>query len=102
MEIQPGFSIVKPEQAPQRKQPEPVDARSNDGEGSGAQSSSYVSSIRANASDDVLNSAQKFQQQTGYDQPEGRGRDVVAAYQSLERETQRDNIRQMLGVDIYA
>lgn len=102
MEIQPGFSILRPEQAPQRKQPERVDARSNEDSGSGAQASRNISSIRADASDDVLNSAQKFQQQTGYDQPEGKGRDVVSAYQSLERETQRDKIRQMLGVDIYA
>ncbi|MBU3023335.1 hypothetical protein [Aestuariibacter sp. A3R04] len=102
MEIQSGFSIIRPEQAPQKKQPERIDARSSEPSSAATEAVEYANSIRSSSSDAVLNSAQKFHQQTGYDQPEGRGRGVVAAYQSLERETQRDNIRQLLGVDIYA
>ncbi len=101
MEIQSGFGIIRPEQAPQRGQPERVDARQKE-QSRPLEGIIELKPIRNDASDDVLNSAQKFQQQTGYDQPEGKGRQVVAAYQSLEREEQRENIRQLLGVDLYA
>lgn len=101
MEIQSGFSIIRPEQAPQRGQPERVGGRETT-TAERVERVEEAKAVRANVTDDVLNSAKKFQQQTGYDQPEGKGRDVVAAYQSLDREAQRDNIRQLLGVDLYA
>lgn len=101
MEIQSGFGIIKPDQAPPRGQPERVDARQKD-QATPLEGIVELKPIRNDASDDVLNSAKKFQQQTGYDQPEGKGQQVVAAYQSLQREEERDAIRQMLGVDFYA
>ncbi|MDO6477659.1 hypothetical protein Q4520_19725 [Alteromonas sp. 1_MG-2023] len=101
MEIQSGFSIIRPDQAPRREQPEKVDARQKEPVQS-VEGIVVPEPVRSSQSDDVLNSAKKFQQQTGYDQPEGKGQQATAAYQSLEREAQRDSIRQLLGVDIYA
>ena len=69
MEIQSGFGIIRPEQAPQRGQPERVDARQKD-QAQPLEGIVELKPIRNDASDDVLNSARKFQQQTGYDQPE--------------------------------
>ncbi len=58
--------------------------------------------VRYTATEDVLDEASKFQQQSGYDQPAGKGKQAVESYLSHERESQRDNIHKLLGVDIYA
>ncbi|MCW8107191.1 hypothetical protein OPS25_01565 [Alteromonas ponticola] len=58
--------------------------------------------VRYSATDDVLDEASKFQRQSGYDQPAGKGKQAVESYLSLERESRRDDIHKMLGVDIYA
>ncbi|MBU2979771.1 hypothetical protein [Alteromonas sp. C1M14] len=100
MEIQPGLKLIRPEQAPQHEKPG-RNAGKNSASPSTVSPVSDVPLLRTNPSDETLHSANKFQQETGYDQPEGKGREVVAAYQSLERESQRESIRQMLGVDMY-
>ncbi|NMH61334.1 hypothetical protein [Alteromonas ponticola] len=58
--------------------------------------------VRYTATEDVLDEASKFQRQSGYDQPAGKGKQAVESYLSLERESRRDDIHKMLGVDIYA
>ncbi|MEG3767289.1 hypothetical protein [Alteromonas sp. 14N.309.X.WAT.G.H12] len=100
MEIQPGITLIRPEQASHQEKPGRHNVK-NTSAPSAVSPISDASVLKANASDETLNSARKFQQETGYDQPEGKGRQVVAAYQSLERESQREDIRQLLGVDMY-
>lgn len=48
--------------------------------------------------------AERFNQQRrpGYDTPTAQSKAALDAYQSLARESQRDEIRGLLGVDIYA
>ena len=58
--------------------------------------------VRYTATEDVLDEASKFQRQSGYDQPAGKGKQAVESYLSLERESRRDDIHKMLGVDLYA
>ncbi|WP_438863545.1 hypothetical protein [Neptunicella sp.] len=46
--------------------------------------------------------ADKYRQQKAvYDQPEPRARQAISAYQSLQRDGQRSDIHQSLGVDTY-
>ncbi len=40
--------------------------------------------------------------QTTYDQPSTQNRTAVAAYQSVDNYEQRQNVQQVLGVDIFA
>jgi hypothetical protein len=47
--------------------------------------------------DDALN-----QQRTGYDQPRPRQQKALAAYQQLETLSQREQIQQVFGVDLFA
>ena len=48
--------------------------------------------------------AERFrqQQQTFYDQPNAQTREALYAYQSLATQTQREQIQQVVGVDVYA
>lgn len=100
MEIQPGITLIKPEQASQQEKPGRHNVK-NTSSPTAVSPVNEASVLKANASGETLSAARKFQQETGYDQPEGKGRLVVAAYQSLERESQREDIRQLLGVDMY-
>ena len=42
------------------------------------------------------------QQQTFYESPNPRARDAISAYQSLDSESRREQVQQLLGVDTYA
>lgn len=48
--------------------------------------------------------AERFSQdqQTFYDQPDGQVREALHAYQSLQTEQKREEVRALMGVDIYA
>lgn len=46
--------------------------------------------------------AENYQQSTIYDQPQGKAQGAVDAYTSFEKSTQRDHLRDLIGVDIYA
>ncbi|WP_218355288.1 hypothetical protein [Alteromonas lipotrueiana] len=59
-------------------------------------------SLRTTSNADTLNKAHRFAQDSGYDQPQGKANQAVQAYMSHERESQRDTIRTMMGVDLYA
>lgn len=41
------------------------------------------------------------EQRAIYDQPDSRGRNAIQAYQSLQRQSQQENIHTSLGVDTY-
>ncbi|QJR82198.1 hypothetical protein CA267_016290 [Alteromonas pelagimontana] len=100
MEIKPSLQIIRPDQAPPRSKVERVPDTSSTGNAVDPVISEGV--VNAAKTDDALNSARTFQQQSGYDQPEGKGQEAVTAYLSLDREAQRENVRQLLGVDIFA
>lgn len=46
--------------------------------------------------------AEAFRTKAGYDKPAPHAEQAVREYLSFERETKRDSVRQMMGVDIYA
>ncbi len=46
--------------------------------------------------------AEAFRTKAGYDKPAPHAEHAVREYLSFERETKRDSVRQMMGVDIYA
>ena len=58
--------------------------------------------VRQGSSEAYQQADQYRKQQTFYDQPEGRARHALAAYQSLQLDAKRDEIKQFLGVDTYA
>lgn len=45
---------------------------------------------------------QANQNRTGYDQPSRQNKTAVSAYQSVGNIEQRENVQQLLGVDIFA
>ncbi len=50
----------------------------------------------------VTKQPQQATKNTGYDQPSEQNYTAVAAYQSIENLSQRDNIQQVFGVDLLA
>ncbi|WP_156896272.1 hypothetical protein [Aestuariibacter salexigens] len=60
--------------------------------------------VSRQASAEAFEQAERFRQrqQTSYDQPGRQGQQAVNAYQSLAIEQQREQVRTMLGVDVYA
>lgn len=58
--------------------------------------------LRSTDNPRILGDAQRFHQHSGYDRPSGKGEQAQRAYLSFERESQREQIRGMLGVDLYA
>lgn len=46
--------------------------------------------------------ADAFRTKAGYDKPAPQAEQAVREYLSFERETKRDSVRQIMGVDIYA
>lgn len=55
-------------------------------------------------SSEAFEQADRFRQnrETGFDQPSGRARNAIAAYQSLETEQRRSEIQELFGVDTFA
>ncbi len=45
---------------------------------------------------------QQQRKSTSYDQPSEQNHTAIAAYQSVENQSQRDNIQQVFGVDLLA
>ena len=99
MEINGSFSVIAPQESSSR--PDAVEKKRSAAE-RGTEAVQQPQGIVLSATDDSLNKARRFQQQSGYDQPQGRGEQAVLAYQRFEREQQKDQIRQLMGVDIYA
>ncbi|MFC6439511.1 hypothetical protein [Bowmanella sp. JS7-9] len=57
--------------------------------------------VRQGSAEAYQQADQYRKQQTYYDQPEGKARAALAAYQSLQLDAKRDEIKQFLGVDTY-
>lgn len=100
MQIESSLIIPRPDAAPERAGKDRSVSKSVENPGNEAVFRPVL--INYSRHDDVHDKASRFQRQAGYDQPQGRGQSVVNTYLSLERETQRASIRQMLGVDLYA
>jgi hypothetical protein len=45
---------------------------------------------------------QSFKQQAFYDQPQGKGQQAINAYNDINHQAQREDVQQMLGVDLFA
>lgn len=56
------------------------------------------------ASAEAFEQAERFRQQrrSTYDAPNAQSQAALDAYQSLQRESRRDDIRGLLGIDVYA
>lgn len=100
MDINATFSVLAPD--PQNRPPADTHKVRRVERDTPAPAVEASQSLRTSADRDTLNQAKRFQQDSGYDQPQGKGQQAVGAYMSLEREAQRASIRDMLGVDIYA
>lgn len=57
---------------------------------------------RSAQSKEAMDNADTYRQSAQYDQPDKNSQSALLAYGSLEREEKRDEIRQLMGVDIYA
>lgn len=100
MDINSNFSVIAPDSQSRANHDTGKVRRLTREEQTPAIESSQ--SLRTTANPDTLNKARRFAQESGYDQPQGKGNQAVQAYMSLEREAQRDTIRTMMGVDLYA
>ena len=58
--------------------------------------------VRTTDNPDVIDGADQFRQQATYDQPSGRSQQALASYQSFDREEKRAELRNLLGVDLFA
>lgn len=58
--------------------------------------------VRTSSNPQITQGADQFSRQATYDQPSGRSQQALASYQSFEREEKRTELRNMLGVDIFA
>lgn len=99
MEINGSFSVIAPQESPAR--PDAVHKKQQSAQQDAGPVSPAPGIVLA-ATEDSLNKARTFQRASGYDQPQGRGEQAVLAYQRFERDQQKEHIRQLMGVDIYA
>ena len=101
MEINSSINITRPEQAPKRPKTELV-GKPNSPSSEAAGEVARAGGLKSTQDESVLFQARQFRQQSGYDQPDKRGNQAITEYLSLERESRRDSIREMLGVDLFA
>ncbi|RDV24646.1 hypothetical protein DXV75_13235 [Alteromonas aestuariivivens] len=105
MDISSSGQIIRTEQALKKPRAENVrnKAQQQPAPASAApQVARNNEALKSTGDEQVLNQAQQFRQQAGYDQPDQRGRHAITEYLSLERESRRETIREMLGVDLFA
>jgi len=94
---------VRPSNATQDNQPERIE-RIKSSESAIAQleqnlqSTAFGSELGA----ELRNNQPSANQQTSYDQPSLRNNTALSAYQSVDNLEQRENVQQLLGVDVYA
>ncbi|MCW8092543.1 hypothetical protein [Alteromonas sp. ASW11-130] len=102
MDIESTLIIPRPDAAPERAAVPPARQIPIEQESPSHKVNQRSDLVRYTATEDVLDEASKFQKQSGYDQPAGKGKQAVESYLSLERESRREDIHKLLGVDIYA
>lgn len=100
MDVNTSFHIVGRANAPHKQaNPTPTSARSSGGVAPVEQPQSQT---LLTPTPDALKNARQFQQNATYDAPDQRSALALNAYQSHERETKRDELRQLMGVDLFA
>jgi len=90
---------VRPSNASLENQPERT-ARIESSESAIAQLEQTLQGTSLGAN--LGNNPQSANQQTSYDQPSQRNNTALSAYQSVDNLEQRENVQQLLGVDVYA
>lgn len=99
MEIHSSLAVLGAHDKPTSPRPVPEARSARETAGQATQSDSFV---RIAPGEDTLHKAQQFHAHASYDQPQGKAFHAVNAYLQHDREQQRDTIRDMMGVDIYA
>ena len=99
MEIQSQFHISPFDNAPEQKRVErAVDAPQKARE----KPASPAGLVISPESEEALHSAKQFQKDADFDGATNRSKLAISSYTSFERQSQRESIHQMFGVDIYA
>lgn len=67
-----------------------------------AQQEPQAGTVKAIKDQATLEGAQQYQQKTVYDKPAGVAGQALESYTSLSKEDKKAQLRQLMGVDIYA
>lgn len=99
MDIQSNFSILPADSSQHQKRVNPAKDAVQKEQGTPPRPAGIVVSP---ASEDALKSARQFQKEADFDGVTSRSKVAISSYTSFERQSQRESVQQLFGVDIYA